>query len=224
MLHTAKSPSVPFSLTSSTGPYLRRIFPLCLLISPHSGMRGLPALVWDGSVLDPGMPRLASSVALVLTLSVQRRVSASVASLFLRSRQPFPRPPAGPSPFPKVSSGFSLLARSPHRSKSLLSPRIGPPVPPSPHSWRRSSTAARLRCTPCLSSRSLSLPYVLTSLLLPSIRLSDAGPMVPLNSSTTIRHLPRPTRRVFPRRSTGSLPSKIPWTCESHVSNPGSPL
>ena len=149
-------------------------------MSPHSGMRGLPALVWDGSVLDPGTCLPAASVLPVLTASVKRRVSASVASLFPGSRRLFPKPPADQNLFPKVSSGSSSPVRSPHRTRSPPSQKIGLPARRSPHLSRRSSTAARPRCTPCPSSLSLSLPYVSTSLPLLSIRLSDAGSMAHL--------------------------------------------
>jgi len=114
------------------------------LTPPPSGMRGLPALIWDGSVLDAGNCRVYRLLRPHRSRLFQRRVSVSVARPFPNARSSSRKPPAVPNLFLKVSSGFLSLERCQRKSKSRLYLLTGPPGPPSLNLWKKSSTDAHL--------------------------------------------------------------------------------
>ncbi|KAF9991355.1 hypothetical protein BGZ80_009194, partial [Entomortierella chlamydospora] len=119
--------------------------------------------------------------------SMLRRVFASAARPSLSASVTFLPPRTVASLFPSPSSGSWSPAKSPLRSRSVVSLPSGPLVPPSPPSLRISLTAAPTPFTPCLSSL----------WLLPLSSMS-------LNS-------PRPTKRALASKSTGIPLSRTPW-------------
>lgn len=112
-----------------------------------SGMRGLPALIWDGSVLDAGAlscliyPRPS-------LMSIQRRAFVSVVKLFRKSRTCSPRRREGRSLSRRDFSGSWSLVKFLPRSK-LPSFRVtGLHAQPFPSSSRKFLTAALPLFTP----------------------------------------------------------------------------
>lgn len=115
-------------------------------LSLYRGMRGLPALIWEGSVLDAGGSCRQREPEVAINECIKRKEFASAESLFPNARNFSPKRLVALSLYLKASSGFLSLAKSQHRSKSLPYPETGQPVLLSPSLLKRSSIDALLHC------------------------------------------------------------------------------
>jgi len=112
-----------------------------------SGMRGLPALIWEGSVLDAGKP-LPFQSPRVRANNLQTRASAFAESPSRSARLYSLKLLVGQNPFLRASFGFWLRESSLPMNRSRNCQKTGLRVLLFLNSWRRSWTGARQLFTP----------------------------------------------------------------------------